>query len=259
LQQFIADWRNIALAIASVVIILLLVANAGRSGGEAKVVRIADKIIYEKDVVNELKRRSGDEVLMKMISDDLIENYAAQQKVTVSDAEIDQIINMQRFSMALEGQNFDKQLSDNGVSLTDVHNELLPSVLSIKLVIPEKAIKAEIARMMAKHDTTFLLPNRFQTHIFFYSSLEEAQKAIKLLQKPGGEKEAALTAQNPRELPALQEYMIVPGYRTMYSSHPDGRREGISPCAAGSQSLSRGETDRCEPRHSRRAIYAAEG
>ncbi len=162
-SRLIADWRNIALLIVTIIAVVLLALRlTAGAGGNQVLAMVSGKPILEKDLVSELKHQRGDQMLMEMISEDVIQDYAAQQKITTSESEIDQFLNYKnaQLEMGSEGQTLDEYLKAHQQSLADYRKGVRLGILQMKLIVPETDIKAELAKPDAQYD----LPKRYQFH-----------------------------------------------------------------------------------------------
>lgn len=196
-KGFAADWRNFALIGAAILIIILCIAafTADHSGGSTLVVTVGDKAIYDKDVVGELKRKMGDQVVMQLISDALVENYASQKNIKVTDADVDQIINFQKAQMEMQGQTLDKALEQQGMKIEELRKLIRTLVMQIKLIVPDEDIKANVA----KYAGELKLPARYRVREFFFSTPADAAKALETMKKPNGLQDGVSTALNAKD------------------------------------------------------------
>jgi len=199
-SRLTSDWRNIALVVAgAIVVILLLMRLTAVPGGET-VAQVGGKTITEKNVVDELKHQAGDQVLMQMVSDELIQNYARQKNVSVSEDDIDKFIKFQQATFEMRGETIDKWLEQRGQTMADFRRLLKMTILQIKLIVPEEDIKAALAKFANKLD----LPLRYRFRDFAYISEADAKKALVSFKKPDGLQDGAATAVNRKTAQDIQ-------------------------------------------------------
>jgi len=196
--KFFSDWRNIALIVAVLLIgaLLVVLLPGGKSSIASKrvIVRINDRHITEDDIVSKLKKQYGDQLVSTLVGKDLIECYAEQKKVTVSDAEIDQVIDFEKLQMEARGQDLMKQLEAKGITMPEIREQLKPMILQIKLVVPDEKIKAQLAKIVKEPHDPFAYPARYSVRQFLFLNKESAAKALALFRKGGKDNELKATS-----------------------------------------------------------------
>ncbi len=200
--RFKADWRNLALLVVTAFAVSLLVMRFTAHAGRDQVIALVDgKPITEEELFLKFKHEQGVQQLMTMISDEAIQEYAAQQQVTVSESEIDQFLNFERAQFAMRGQTLDQFLQAHGqnLSLSDFRRMLRATLLTVKLVVPDDDINVELAKPSALYD----LPERYQFHDFCYLTKAAADNALVSLKQSGGVQEAANTSTDPKAAMAV--------------------------------------------------------
>jgi len=194
-----SDWRNIALAVAVIVIILVLVLSgvASPSGSGKVVATVGNKTITEKDVVDELKRKGGDQVLMQMVNDAVIDSYATSKNIAVADAEIDQFVNFNKahVEMGIKGMPMDKYLESKNMTMADFRKLVRTLIQQVKLIVPDDDIKAAAAD--PKITGELGLPTRYQFRFFEFSSEAIAKAAVDAMKKPDGLQNGIKQSLNP--------------------------------------------------------------
>jgi len=214
-EKFLADWRNPALAVGSVLIIFLLWATLTQlaNGPGGKVVRIADRVITDGDIVKTMKNRIGDQMLSEMIVDNIVDLYAAGQHIEATDSDINQVLDFQKFQAQLRGESLEDEMAAQGISLDELKKNTRTQVLLTKLVVPSKDIAAELKRQLQSGQSPYALPARYRYRVFQFANMTDAQKSYDLLQKPNATsddvaKEAATFSTNPAE--AVKVLDVIP-------------------------------------------------
>ncbi len=194
MKKFLADWRNIALAVAAVIIVFFLVVHfTGHHSDVGRVVRVGSTVITDEMVINELKHQAGDDVVMKMIDLNLIETFAAQKQVSASRAEVDQVLDFNRFMAQQQNEDYDKNLVAEGKSMDDLRREIATIVLQVKLVVPPKSIADELAKINKLPQNPLLYPTRYTLRQYGFTTEQDAKDALALFQKGTADSIAAGT------------------------------------------------------------------
>jgi parvulin-like peptidyl-prolyl isomerase len=195
------DWRNIALIGLTILTVLLgiLLATRSAGGGAATLVRINMDEVTDRDVVEILKQRVGDQVLMELISGALLRNYAEGKGVSATPSEIEQVLNFERFKLEIQGQDLEQVLASQGLTEKDIERQLSQMVLQVKLIVPEEEIKAEIGKLTHTGKFPFTVPPRYRIRELYFTTLADAKQARALAVKAETEEKAYQMALNGEE------------------------------------------------------------
>ncbi len=201
------DWRNYALAIAAIVILVLVSSLFAMKSGSRTLVFINNRVaITEGQVLDELKHNFGNEVYTRLIDDAVTVLYAEQQGLDAMPEEVEQFITWDRFNMLARGESLEDELKAQGMTLDDYRRKMRVSVLRAKLVTTEDDRKADFAQ----YGKELTIPPVYRVKQFIFADPESAQKAYDLLSQPdsGAEKEqeASMMAVNENPL-KVQTYM----------------------------------------------------
>lgn len=207
MKTWLKDWKNPALLAAVIIIVFMAIALSARGPvSNTGIVRINAKIITEKMLVDRLKDQNAAGVLRQMISDELLAQYAAKQGVTVTDSDLDQLVDSEAFRLQLTGgKSMDDALSEQGMTMAGYRESLYSTALQAKLLIPDSEVKAEVAKLGHQLD----LPARYTIREFVYSNPEDAKAAIESLKRPDGVMDATRAAVNG--MAAKRTQMLVEG------------------------------------------------
>jgi hypothetical protein len=187
-SQFLADKRNIVLLVS---IILMLVFGwlwlAERpSSPNAVVVSVGDQQITQGDVIKEMQATHGNTVVSNMIENILMERYAADHQVTVSDSEVDQLQQFQVNTLDFANLSLDQYLANQGITAEEFRKQLREQALKIKLLVTPEEMKAAFPTIsnieLAKNIKVFSLPPRYFYRRFRFPDLKTAQDAIATLE-----------------------------------------------------------------------------
>jgi parvulin-like peptidyl-prolyl isomerase len=232
LKRFVADWRNVALTVAAVIIVFFIVSafTTDHSTNVGKVVRVGDRVITDSEVVNELKRQQGDDLVMRLISLNLIESYAAQKNVSASREEIEQVLNFNRFQAMLQNKDFDKSMAEAGVSPDEMRRQVTSLVLMVKLVVPKEKIAATVAKLLKQKPVPLAYPARYTVRQYAYTTEADAKAALALFNKGGKDMEEAanksINKPKPEDtvtvIPALTE-KFEPKLKALLATLKDGQ------------------------------------
>ncbi len=184
MKKFFADWRNSALvvALAAIAILLAQIITSAGTVPATRIVRLSNgatvREITQKDVVEELKRRAGDQLVLSMVSQSLIELYAAKKGVSVSERDVDQVLNFRKTLFEMQGQDLEKSLQEQSVSLDEYRDNIRTEVRKAKLVIPQEELQTEVARLQKSKELPFTLPKRFRVRLMMFLTPESAEQAV---------------------------------------------------------------------------------
>ena len=251
MKPFLADWRNAALAGAGVVIVLLLWATlallASSPGG--KVVRVADRVITDQDIIKTMKNRFGDQLLSKMISDIIVENYAQNHNIEATDSDVSQVLDYQAFQAQLSNATLDDVLAGQGITLEEFKRDIHTQVLLTKLVVPTKDIENELQRELKSRQSPFTMPARYRYRVMTFATRADADRAYDILQKPDAAsddvvKEAAAFSTNPAEaakvidvIPAMMQPQAAKQLQKVVQGLKDGQCSKPMEMAVGASIL----------------------
>ncbi|MHB0938760.1 MAG: peptidylprolyl isomerase [Armatimonadota bacterium] len=199
MKQFMADWKNPALLAAGVLIALLLVLVFiyGSQSINARIVTVGDVRITRNDVLGEIKRNGGDQLLLKMIDDTLLENYARQKNITVTEADLQQVLKPDELRAAVGGMTLNQAMAKRNMTIEELRHEYTLGLLRMKLTIPEEEIKAVYADLVKKKELDnfpYTLPACYRYRSFIAPSKEKAKEMVDALQQPGTPKDKRIEA-----------------------------------------------------------------
>ncbi len=202
------DWRNYALAITIIAILVLTSSLFAMKSGSRTLVFINNQVaITEGQVLDELKHNYGNEVYTRLIDDAVTALYAEQKGFDATPEEVEQFIKWDRFNMMMRGENLEDELKAQGITLDDYRQKMRISVLRAKLVVTdEDDRKADFAQ----YGKELTIPPVYRVKQFIYADPNSAQKAYDLLSKPDSgaenETEASMSAINENPL-KIQTYI----------------------------------------------------
>lgn len=222
MTTFYKDWRNIALIVAAIVIVSMI----GSMLSPGKVVRVGNRTITEREVVNELKQSAGDKVVMDFMTEALLDSYARKQGLSVSQREIDQLLKAQRLQLGLSGQNLEDALKSQDMSMDAYLRQLRTIAFQVKLLVTPDEMKAGFDTLLRSKDPIFMLPTHYKIHEMFYGSMEAAKAAYAEAQKEG-EGGGVIKAIGMSLLPedAQKEKLYMPGVKPILPFLPENDTE----------------------------------
>ncbi|MHB9134638.1 MAG: SurA N-terminal domain-containing protein [Armatimonadota bacterium] len=208
MKTFFKDWRNTALIIAVVVIILMLAwpLLAGSGDRSPKIAKVGNDSITEQMLVKEMKRQIGDQTLVTMISEKLMEQFAAKKGVTINDGEINGYVQYQRLLMEMQGESLDDMLKAQGLTMDEIRDNVRRIGIQVKLIVPNGMIEKEIV----KSEKQLSLPAYYRIRELYFESEADAKKGIEMMKKgEEGLTQALSLAKNGQD--ALKIRLYAPG------------------------------------------------
>jgi foldase protein PrsA len=119
-------------------------------------------------------------ILQQMVQDVLIEQYAKQNNITVTDSEIADREN--QLKQNFPSGSWDEMLKSRGLTEDDVHSALKEQIILDKALSKDVSIKpAQIADYFNKNRATFDKPEQVTARHILVPNLQEAQKVEALL------------------------------------------------------------------------------
>lgn len=211
MKRFFADWRNSALIVAllAIAVMITMMVTAGSRGDQRPVVRVGTRVITQQEIITALKQRAGDQVLSGMISEALLENYAAQKGVSVTQNEVAQVVEFFRLDVESRGTSLEDAIAQRGMTMEDLERQARMQAMQVKLVVPEEDRNATVAKI-AKAGKPFL-PARYHIRQLIFDSAATAKKASALLNdgtKAGLEQAASLSLSGAE---ATSVHLYAPG------------------------------------------------
>ena len=185
MKQFNLGWKDIALIIAVVVIIIMAIPRNGTfSKGitpNQAMVRIDDYTIYEGDLIRALKRQQGTNTLIGMVNEGLIAKLAYKKDIRVSSEEVDQLLDDERFWASMRGENFDESMDKAGLSTDEVRRQVTQLAMKLKLVVSDDDVRKAIEVAATKMITPVFQPQGYELRQLMFSTATEANNAKKIL------------------------------------------------------------------------------
>lgn len=183
MQQFIRDWRNPALLV-SVLLVILLAITLMRNGQSIHdpIVNVAGRKITRMDYLHEIQRRSSDQLLIGMIRNTLLSKYALDKHITVSDGEIEQLLTMDRISAKIKGQSLEDFLKDEDTTVPERRQEIANQIVQVKIIVPEADIKKAIPLYVTSRQVQ-LIPAQLHYHQYIAIDEKSALQIAQLLQQ----------------------------------------------------------------------------
>lgn len=213
MRKIMKDWRNVALIIAALAIIYLLVCLIAAKTGSNALVMLNNEKITEGQLVAAMKRDSGEQTLQNLIDAKVVTLYSAKMGVTASAAEVDQIINEQRWEMKRMDKDFDDWLQSRGMTLAEYQAEKIVDIKRVKLAMTQD----DLQKAFNKYGKYFNYLPIYKIRLFNYGSEKDALEAIVNLRKPddgGGSnvQMAAVTSLGGQEAmqPFIYQFNIPP-------------------------------------------------
>lgn len=190
MKAFFADWRNPTLVVGALIILLLIGLLITSSGNQPDVASVGTRKITYADALSAMKRGGGNAAVMRLIGNMVVEDYARQQKVTASEAEIDQIMKMMRLQAEMQNTTLEALLKQDGTTLAERKREVAIEILRAKLIVPEADVKAAYAKFAKDPRPPMTVPAYFRFTRLIFTDKADAEKAVGILAKgPASEKE----------------------------------------------------------------------
>jgi foldase protein PrsA len=171
-------------------------------------------------------------ILQQMVQDELIEQYAKNNNITVTDAELDQRENT--IKQNFPSGSWDEMLKSRGLTEADVRSALREQAILDKALAKDVTIKpSAIADYFNKNRATFDKPEQVTARHILVPNLAEAQKVEQLLKS--GQSFASVAKQYSTdpgskdkggELGTFRRGQMVPAFDKVAFSEPIG---AISP------------------------------
>lgn len=178
--KFFEDWRNpvLILGIIGTVLFAWLWQAKPASHENLTVVSVGDDLITVAQVNAELNSHYGNATVVKMVEAKLLEKMAAEEKdISVTDKDIDQLMQFQIDLREVQGGDLLEELKSNGISLATYRKDLRSQALQIKMLVTPDEIKGAIAEMAKKPNTEYTLPTRYRIRIFTFADEATAHTA----------------------------------------------------------------------------------
>lgn len=193
MKAFVSDWRNVTLSCAGIVILVLLVLlfkNSVNAPSPIVAVVGGTRITYQQ-AFDAMKQAKGNEAVMRLIADALIESYAKKEKVSASAGEIEQLMKLMRLQVEMQGGTLEEQLKREGTTLAARKRQIAIEIMRAKLIVPEKDVKAAYPTYAKRTEPPMVIPAYYKIRRFLYTSKADADKVGALLKEKDGDKKLA--------------------------------------------------------------------
>lgn len=124
--------------------------------GQFIVALVNNRPIWRWTFVKTLEKQGGEQVLDSLIVESLIFQEAKKQKVTISEADINQAIDELKANFTSQGQNFDELLASQGISQQEIRRNI--EIQKIAEAIAAKDISVsdeEVANYLTENKDSF--------------------------------------------------------------------------------------------------------
>jgi hypothetical protein len=206
-----ADWKNPALLVAVVLVVLLLVMVAIEHSRSinARLVSVGNETITRRDLVNRLKIMGANDVLAQMAITNLMVIYARQKNITVTEQELRQFDQYNEIRAAFNDNTLDEYVSGLGITMEEWRSFNSDQIQLTKLIVPEE----DIAEAVSMYAAEYTYPAWYRYRRFIILEEEKAKQAYDLLQQPDGAAEVAqMSISEPGSQPDGAKFFIdIPG------------------------------------------------
>ncbi len=183
MQKFLKDWRNSALIVAAILIVILIIFI--KTGGErtnSTLVRVGTKNITVSDLNAIMKKRFGEQMVKQTVSDMLIQTYAEMKNVSANEREIDQLVNQEKRVAEQQGKSLDDDLKASGLTMEAFREQARSMALRAKLVVPGEEIAKVLQEIVKSNDPSLTYPQSYRIRTLYYSNEEFAKQSLAMLQ-----------------------------------------------------------------------------
>lgn len=135
---------------------VVLLAALYLAKGQFIVALVNNRPIWRWTFVKTLEKQGGEQVLDSLIVESLIFQEAKKQKVTISEADINQAIDELKANFTSQGQNFDELLASQGISQQEIRRNI--EIQKIAEAIAAKDISVsdeEVANYLTENKDSF--------------------------------------------------------------------------------------------------------
>ncbi len=189
MKQINISWKDIALVLAIAAILIMAFrptsTNSRGISPDSTLVRIDDYKISEGDLIRALKRQQGTNTLIGMVNEGLIAKLAYKKNIRVTPAEIDQLIDDERFWTSMRGENFDDTINKAGISADELRRQITQMAMKLKLVVSDDDVRKAIADASKGMVPPIFQPQGYVLRQLMFSTSTEAANAKKLLDEGG--------------------------------------------------------------------------
>jgi parvulin-like peptidyl-prolyl isomerase len=179
MKAFLKDWRNIALVLAVIAIVVMAGIYFTEKSGTKPLVMVNNVPITEGQLITAMKEDFGNDTLGRLIDDKVWRAYAIKKGIEATADEVDQLINFQSYTLKRQNEDFDAWLKGSGRTLDEYRDQKVLDVLRIKIVVPEEDIKKAYLKAPSYYD----LPPIYRIRLFIYRSQKDAKDGIAKLMK----------------------------------------------------------------------------
>lgn len=172
-------WPIISLVLAVLLVVALFKSPFAKSSNEA--VATVDGVEITKDMLyNELLKTGGEAALNNLINQTMVDEAAKQQKVTVSQADIDERVK-EMVEQYGSQENLDQALQQYGMTMDNLKENLMVNLKVTKLINPEVTDK-EVSDTFEQYKEQFNTPEQVRTSEILVKTEDEAKAIIKELE-----------------------------------------------------------------------------
>jgi foldase protein PrsA len=172
-------WPIISLVLAVLLVVALFKSPFAKSSNEA--VATVDGVEITKDMLyDELLKSGGEAALNNLINQAMVDQAAKQQKVTVSQADIDERIK-EMVDQYGSQENLDQALQQYGMTMDNLKENLMVNLKVTKLINPEVTDK-EVSDTFEQYKEQFNTPEQVRTSEILVKTEDEAKAIIKELE-----------------------------------------------------------------------------
>lgn len=172
-------WPIISLVLAVLLVVALFKSPFAKSSNEA--VATVDGNEITKDMLyDELVKTGGEAALNNLINQKMVDEAAKQQKVTVSQADIDERVK-EMVEQYGSQENLDQALQQYGMTMDNLKENLMVNLKVTKLINPEVTDK-EVSDTFEQYKEQFNTPEQVRTSEILVKTEDEAKAIIKELE-----------------------------------------------------------------------------
>ncbi len=190
------DWRDIALVAAALLIVILIIVimTAGeRTSGV--LVRVGTRSITASEFNKALQKRFGEQLIKETVSQELVRKYADMKNITVTEAEVDQLVDQQKRGLEQQGKTMEEALLASNLTMEAYREIQRTEVLKMKIVVPTEEISKVLKNIIDTKNTSLNYPESYRIRMFYFPNEDGAKQALTLLQSAGNDEAGKLQLQ----------------------------------------------------------------
>ena len=211
MAKFFADWRNPGLIVTIIgTLVFGYMLLTGNQAFSPTVITVGMKSFTEHDVVKELKDRAGYPVVNDLITAELLQQYAASHDITVTDSDVDQLVDMNYRQSLMRGTQLSDVLADQGMTMATFRKMQYRIALQTKVLLSPDEMKTAVAQAV-KQGPPFIFPACYIYRMFSFSDEATANLAASRLADHTDDSLNRVVADSLNQVVSKQKQMLVAG------------------------------------------------